>query len=301
MPTIKRRRDRVNEEPGNDDQEDEVAALKAKLAALEATQEEPDDDDEVEVRRPARKDPAATSVRHSSSQDKEEEDDDPRPRKAKAKAAVPEGVRGGWSGADTTSSAGGDAGGVTWLKIADKRVELFAFLEDAPLTSFRQHWLEPAGEGKSRPYLCPGSKCPICAQGDNPSGYFIFNVLHLSGGSDPEVKALQINQSAYKNLKEVFADRKTGDPVINAEGVYASGKRAGQGFQTRTTFTKVKERDLQDDWPEVFEFFDIDDLAGMLNEAMEDLYAIEEVSPKATPRRELEKLAKYLDEPEEAD
>jgi hypothetical protein len=258
-----------------------------------------DDDDDVleEERKPARKDRAARNVRHSSSQDREEDDDEP-PRRSR-KSDIPEGVRSGWDGAEQTVKSGGDSTGVNWLKI-EEHVELVAFLEDAPLTSFRQHWLE-TGEGKSRPYLCPGSKCPICGQGDNPAAYYIFNVLYLSGGATPEVRALQINTTAYKNLKEVFADRKTGTPVINAEGVYASIKKAGKGFQTRTTFAKVKERDLEDDWDEIFEYFDLKDLPGMLDDALDELYTIEEVSPKATPRRELEKLAKYLDEPDDED
>ena len=173
------------------------------------------------------------------------------------------------------------------------------FLEDAPLTSFRQHWLDAGGEGKQRPYLCPGSKCPVCGQGSTASPVYLFNVLYLSGGATPEVRVLQINQSAYKNLKEVFEDRKTGLPVIDEDGVYASIKKSGKGFQTRTTFSKVKERDLKDDWDEIFEYFDFKDLPDMIEEALEDLYDKEEVSPKPTPRRELEKLAKYLDEPDE--
>ena len=56
---------------------------------------------------------------------------------------------------------------------------------------------------------------------------------------------------------------KTGMPNINGEGIYASVKKAGTGFQTRTTFAKVKERDQKDDWDEIFEFFDFDELDGM--------------------------------------
>lgn len=315
MPTIKRRtrpssdapverkRDRVRDEEATDDDDDDV------------------EDDEA-PRRPARKDPAARSVRHSSNQDREQNDDDegddedrPRSRfrrpardddddndeeekpRRKSRADVPEGVRRGWDGAKATAAAGGDASGIAWLRIGD-HVELVKFLEDAPLTSFRQHWLE-SGEGKSRPHLCPGSKCPLCGQGNQPAAYYLFNVLYLSGGAIPEVRVLQVNQSAYKNLVEVFADRKTGDPAIDVEGLYASVKKTGKGFQTRTTFAKVKERDLKEDWDEIFEYFDFKDLPDMIDEALEELYTIEEVSPKPTPRRELEKLAKYLDEPDE--
>lgn len=308
MPTVARRRDRVRDDDEDttvdasdrpsrrhrEDDDDEPRTSRRERAARDdddddapedrprrSRREEPDDDDE----------PAPRSRR-----DRNDDDEEPRP---KAKRDVPEGVRKGWDGADETAKSGGEGGGVAWLRIED-RVELVKFLEDAPLTSYRQHWLESAStEGKARPYLCPGAKCPICAQGDSPAGYYLFNVLYLSGGAVPEVRVLQVNNTAYKNLKEVFADRKTGSPIIDADGVFASVKKSGKGFQTRTTFTKVKERDLQDDWDEVFEYFDFKDLPDMLDDAMKDLYTPEEVSPKATPRRELEKLAKYLDEPDE--
>lgn len=293
MPTIKRR-----VRPGEEEATEEtpVSRRRDRVERVEEPDdndivaEEPEDEPELE-HRPARKDPAATNVRHSSSQDRD--DDEP-----KSRAKTPEGVRGGWDGADETAKAGNDGSGVSRLKIEDK-VELLQFLEPAPLLSYRQHWIDSGDDNKSRPYLCPGSKCPICGQGDNPAAYYLFNVLYLSGGSTPEVRVLQINQSAYKNLKEVFADRKTGEPVIDAEGLYASVKKTGKGFQTRTTFTKVKERDLKEDWPEVFEYFDFDDLGAMVDEAMEDLYTKDEVAPKPTSRRDLDKLAKYLDEPDE--
>lgn len=315
MPTVARRRDRVrdddedttkdeDERPSrrrHEEDDDEPRTSRRERAARD---EEPDDDDPPpQRRRDEPDDDEDTRRRPNGRADREarrdrDDDDDDRPA-PKAKRDVPEGVRKGWDGADETAKSGGEGGGVAWLRIED-RVELVKFLEDAPLTSYRQHWLESAStEGKARPYLCPGAKCPICAQGDSPAGYYLFNVLYLSGGAVPEVRVLQINNTAYKNLKEVFADRKTGSPVIDADGLFASVKKSGKGFQTRTTFTKVKERDLQDDWDEIFEYFDFKDLPDLLDDADKELYTPEEVSPKATPRRELEKLAKYLDEPDE--
>ena len=311
MPTVSRRRDRVRSEDtepeeeeaprsrrSRDEEEPTEARRPSRSSRDDDDDEEPEekprsrrsrDDDDDEDEKPAR------SSRRSRDDDDDDEDEKPRSRSSK-KSEVPEGVRSGWEGAEQTINSGG-GGDVNWLKIGD-HVELIAFLEKAPLTSFRQHWLDSAGdERKSRPYLCPGSKCPVCGQGDNPSAYYIFNVLHLSGGAFPVVKALQINTSAYKDLKEVFNDRKTGLPVIDQD--FASVKKSGKGFQTRTKFTKVKDRDLQDDWDEIFEYFDFKDLDDICADAVSDLYTIEEVSPKATPRRELEKLAKYLDEPDE--
>jgi hypothetical protein len=323
MPTVNRRRDRVR-----DTDEDTMDEEKEERRPRRSRDEEPvsdrrtsrrvrdEDDDDIEEerarrdRRIARKErlldigdddePEEKPHSRRSRDDDDDEDDDRSSRRRSSsrekKSGVPEGVRGGWDGAEQTINSGG-GGDVNWLKIGD-HVELVRFLEEAPLTSFRQHWLDSAGdERKSRPYLCPGSKCPVCGQGDNPSAYYIFNVLHLSGGAFPEVKALQINTSAYKDLKEVFNDRKSGKPIIDED--FASVKKSGKGFQTRTKFTKVKDRDLEDDWDEIFEYFDLKDLDDIIDEAQDELYTIEEVSPKATPRRELEKLAKYLDEPDE--
>jgi hypothetical protein len=306
MPTVRRRssedtvanrrRDRVNDEDETTTTDDEPRSRRSRDV-------EPDEDEPREVRRTRRErdtddeeDPPQR--RSSRTQRDEDPDDDDRTarRSSSKKTDVPEGVRSGWDGAEQTINSGG-GGNVSWLKIGD-HVELVKFLEDGPLTSFRQHWLDSAGdERRSRAYLCPGSKCPVCGQGDNPSAYYIFNVLHLSGGAFPEVKALQINTSAYKDLKEVFHDRKTNKPVIDLD--FASVKKSGKGFQTRTKFGRVKDRDLEDDWDEIFEYFDFKDLDEIEDEAKGELYTIEEVSPKATPRRELEKLAKYLDEPDE--
>ena len=297
MPPVSRRRDRVRSEDTEPEEEEAPRSRRSRdeeeptEARRPSRSRDDDDDDEEPEEKPAR------SSRRSRDDDDDDDDEDEKPRsRSSKKSEVPEGVRSGWEGAEQTINSGG-GGDVNWLKIGD-HVELVAFLEKAPLTSFRQHWLDSAGdERKSRPYLCPGSKCPVCGQGDNPSAYYIFNVLHLSGGAFPVVKALQINTSAYKDLKEVFNDRKTGLPVIDQD--FASVKKSGKGFQTRTKFTKVKDRDLQDDWDEIFEYFDLKDLDDIIAETVDDLYTIEEVSPKATPRRELEKLAKYLDEPDD--
>jgi hypothetical protein len=316
MPTVRRRssedtvanrrRDRVRDEDETTEDEEEERPPRTRRerepVKHSSSQDRDDDrDDEDEDDEPPRR--SRRSEEHVRDDDdepprrrvkREEEDERPSRSSRSKKSDVPEGVRTGWDGADQTTRSGG-GGDVNWLKIGD-HVELIRFLEDAPLTSFRQHWLDSAGdERRSRPYLCPGSKCPVCGQGDNPSGYYIFNVLHLSGGGFPEAKALQINTSAYNDLKEVFKDRKTGNPIIDVD--FASLKKSGKGFQTRTKFTKVKDRDLEDDWNEIFEYFDFQDLDSIIEEALDDLYTIEDVSPKATSRRELEKLAKYLDEP----
>ena len=282
MPTIKRRNP---EEPVVERRRDRVAE--------EAPVEEDVVANDVDVDEVAEPE---SPVRHSSNQEREYE---PEPDE-EAVEELPEGVRTGWDGAEEVIKSGpvrASGGGIDWLKIKD-HVELVKFLDDAPLTSYSQHWLSPPGGGANRPYLCPGSKCPLCGQGHKASTYHVFNVLHLSDG-EPSVMAFQISPTTLKNLKEVFEDRKTGIPIIDKE--FASVRATGKDYGRRTTFLKVKERDLVEEWDEIFEHFKFEELDSLIEDAKAAVYTKEQVSPKATSRRDLEKLAKYLDEnpPEE--
>jgi hypothetical protein len=277
-------------------------------------EETPEDDDEVEPeeepapkrRRPAPEpeedddepEPAPKRRRRPEPEEEPEEDDpedEPAPkRRVKGKAAgakkggLPQGVRTGWGGAEETLKAGGQSANRIELK---GEPELVKFLEEAPFISCRQHWVSTeAGQG-NRPYLCPGkSSCPLCDLGDFASPMYGFNVLHLSNGDFPAVKTLQIGSKAYQALKETATNKTTGK--IEVQKGYFAVSKTGKGQKAQTNFIPVKERDLDDDWSEIFEYFEADDLAAIIEESLEDAYGPDIIKP--TPMRQLEEIARYL-------
>lgn len=308
--TASRRRDRVREDDADTTQEEyedqeETRPSSRKTRSTRSRRERDqdddngaDDDDEVDGQDDDDDDDdgtqARTSRRSTRTRKRRDDDDDERParRGNGRRPAKAEGVRLGWDGADETLKAGGSG---DWLN-PDKNIQLIKFLEDKPLLSCRQHWVETesnTGQTIRRPYVCPGVDCPLCAMGDQPGPLYAFNVLLLSGSGDPKVQVLRLTTTGYQNLKEVSNDRKTNLPVIDRD--FFAVQKTGAGTNSaRVVFRPVKERDLEDDWDEIFDQFDPDDLPDLIEDAQGMLFTSDVV--KVTPRRELEKLVKYLNE-----
>ena len=81
-----------------------------------------------------------------------------------------------------------------------------------------------------------------------------------------------------------------------------SVSKSGKGQTSQTNFRPVKDRDLEDDWEEVFETLDItaDDLEGVIEEAMDHLY--DDSFVRVSTRKALEDVARHLaDEDDEDD
>jgi hypothetical protein len=286
--TANRRRDRNREE------DSDVTAASDDDDVDENDSDYVDEDDETEDAPESRAKPART---RRSRTDDNGDDDEKSSRKNRRTSRQPAttGIRFGWDGAEETLKAGGSG---DWLN-PDKTIQLIKFLQDVPLLSCRQHWLDTegnAGQTVRRPYVCPGVGCPICALGDSPGPLYAFNVLHLSGSEQPRVKLLRLTTTGYQNLREVSADKKTGSPVIDRD-FYAVQKTGAGTNSARVVFRPVKERDLDDDWDEVYDHFDPDDLEDIIAEAQENLFPEDVIKP--TPMRELEKLARYLNDKED--
>jgi len=295
-----------------DDEEEPVAPKRRPAAAkrrapLIPVEDEDEDEEEPAPKRRSVRAPAAkgrvaaaqdireTFARMARNDEEEEEDSAPRKRSLArrtgkgAAGKLPPGVSTGWAGAEAIAKAGG--GNAPRLALTAAH-ELIKFLEPEPFMAFRQHWA-PSGPGQSeRPYPCPMPKdvCPFCDFGINGTSTFGFNILHLSDPAGPSVKILQIGIKAEKALLEACADKSTGAPRLERD--FFAVNRSGKGQQSQTNFRPVKLRDLEEDWPEVLEQFDVEELPEIIEDAKKQCFDTSIIPTYTT--KQLREVARYL-------
>jgi hypothetical protein len=188
-------------------------------------------------------------------------------------------VQAGWGAADALlkpKAASGDyPNDFRFSEVA----QLVRFLDDAPFSSYYQHWVDRT-EGK-RSFVCLGDDCPLCTvAGDKPRPKFAFNVLVLSEET-PSVQILTAPPTLARQLRAASEDPRRG-PLTK---YYWSISRQGSGPQTTYTLDRVRAGDLADEWdldPE-----EIDAIA-----AQSVKYDAEVVY--VSPREDLLKLARQL-------
>jgi hypothetical protein len=256
-----------------DDDEYEVVEVRRKKSKPVAEEPEPEEEPET-----------------AEAEETEEEEEQPR----KKKTGPPPGIRLGNAGAEQTKRTG--ASGPPRLKI-EKEPKLIKFLEPESLASFRQHWIPQAG-GPNRPYICPEKNCPLCDLGNNPGASIALNVLNLSADGQPANELCQIGIKAWESLKEIATDRKTGK--LELQRHYFAVSKSGKVQTSQTNWRPVKESDIEDDWPEVLENFEMDELPSIIKEAKGNVF---DWSVFTVPTiRQLRDVAKYLSEdPEDTD
>ena len=266
-----RRRDRSDEvdEFGDDIDATQTPAVSPKSTVV--SRRDYDENDEVEDLDP----------------EVEEEDETPvRSNKTSSRSALPPGIRVGFAGVEETrKSAGASA---TRLALSGDPV-LVKFLENEPFVTYRQHWMSQGGGQPDRPYVCIGVDCPLCAIGDNASQTIAYNVLHLNTGGEPTNKVAYFGIRAYNALLEAASDKATGAKRVERD--FWAVNRSGKGQQSQTNFRPVKQRDLEDDWTEILESFDIDDLPQIIENAKGNVFDFSIVS--VTSRQQLLEVAKF--------
>lgn len=295
-------------EEDEDDEEEEPAPKRrstkstTRRPARDEVEDEDEDEDDLEDeedeepaprRAPRSKTKAATPRRRAPEPEEEDEEEERAPRRTtrrtttrKAKSGLPPGVYTGLAGAEEVRKSGGS--GVTRLQIG-KDPELFKVLEPEPFLSYRQHWIAQGAGQPDRPYTCPGVDCPLCGISDNPSKVTVFNVLHLSAPGGPANKILQVAIRAYTAFKEA-ATSKTNDKVDFEKNFWVVQK-SGTGQKSQTNFRLVKPRDLEEDWPEIFDHFDYEELDDIVAEAKDSLFGPEIV--RVSTMKQLKDVAKF--------
>jgi len=296
------RRRRVSEpddyDPAEDGAEDEGTDEEPRRSSRRRRSAEPDDEpDEPRSRRSSR--------RRSRDEDEPDEDDAHRGRSRRGRSENadeprrPSGRRGGrdrtstpsstagagWSGVRANKDAVGDF--APTLKTEPNEEMLVKILDEEPFYTYLEHWLDELPKRKS--FVCLGrdNGCPLCAAGDRPKSYAMFNVVDLSDPDNPSVKAWKCGTQNSGVLEAYAKDKKSGP--LNREDMYFSILRTGskaKGWQT--TIKPVKARDVEEDW-------DMDALTSDELDAFEEkCYEADQVITVSS-KKQLEEIADLLD------
>lgn len=123
---------------------------------------------------------------------------------------------------------------------------LIKILDAEPFSVYSEHWIDELPGKKS--FICLGDDCPLCAIGDKPRVYSLFNILDLADPVNPEVRPWKVSQTVTGDLHRYAQDPKTSP--LNREDLYFSVFKSGGGSQgpMRTNLNPVKARDLEEDW-----------------------------------------------------
>ena len=119
--------------------------------------------------------------------------------------------------------------------------QVVVFLENEPLVSFRQHWIERKGK---RSFICMGKDCPLCAIGDRARTINYFNLVLLSAEGDPVNMIVVAGVQLSDQLHTHSVSERTG-PLVKG---YWAISRSGTTQRTNYGLDRVKERDLVEDW-----------------------------------------------------
>ena len=114
---------------------------------------------------------------------------------------------------------------------------LVRFLDDEPLVSYKQHWIERKGK---KSFYCIGKDCPLCNMGDKPRVKNIFNVVRLDEGSP-----VNLVLETGPRLTDILESKSRKTSLSRAYwGIAMHGKAGNTNFDV----AMVKERDLEDDF-----------------------------------------------------
>jgi hypothetical protein len=169
-----------------------------------------------------------------------------------------------------------------------------------PFASYKQHWVSQGAKKGDRPYTCLGLDCPLCDISDKASATYVFNVAQFVEGQDPALKLLRLGVTAYRAFKEAATPKGKTKPAW--EATFFAVYKSGTGRQIQTNFKSIKERDLEDDWEEIFDDdFGPDDVEPAIDELREKCFTPKDI--EMSTRKQLKELVKYLveDDDEEDD
>jgi hypothetical protein len=144
---------------------------------------------------------------------------------------------------------------------------IIKFLDEKPVTNYRQHWADWLPKGSKLSYVCLRVNCPICDIGDQGSARIGFNIVDFTNPEQP-ANAVFTTGMKVANLIESFAREKPTSPINRPDVYFAAWKTEEQGKRrtggtTQTNLKDVKARDLLED-------FDIEPLTDAEIAAFED-------------------------------
>lgn len=293
---ISRRGSRHDEEPDDEprgrsrrDNSEEDAPRRGRSRSSE-----PDDEPRGRGRSRGRDDEGSEEPRGRSRRSDRDADDD-RPRRGRssddrdARAPRERGrsttVGKGWGGYSQVKNLGSSDFVNTW-KLPHEST-LIKILDEEPFSTYAEHWIDERKGKKS--FVCLGDDCPLCAIGDTPKGFALFNILDLAHPDTPKVEVWKVGKQVGEVLERYSKDDKTSP--INRDDLYFDVFLSGgtsKGGNKRTNIATVKARDLVEDWDvEPFTEDELDEFYEKLKTEEDILYI--------NSRKELQEIADELD------
>jgi hypothetical protein len=232
-----------------------------------------DDDDDDDADRPrgrsrrSRDDDDDEDDRPRRSKRRSRDDDDERPRGKKRES-------GGWN--EFNRNASETSSFAHTIKLT-KDPQLIKFLEDEPVHSWNQHWIEREGK---KSFVCLGKRneCPLCDIGDKPRSQSALNAIVIDEKGNPSNGVI----IAGIKLANILQDKAKSKPLTDG---YWSMAIHGKGGQSNYEVARVKERDLEEDW-------DTDPLSSRdIKDAKEEMFEPNDII-QTSSRKELNDIAK---------
>lgn len=231
------------------DADDEDEAPRGRRSSRRSRDDDDEDEEPRRGRRSSRRDPDEDDdeprSRRSSSRRSRDDDEDDEPRGRGRGGNAPKNTAKGWGGYKAKRQETSDY--VKNYALPDKAPgEIIKIMDEEPFSVYAEHWLDEK-EGK-KSYVCIGEGCPLCAIGDKPRVYLLFNVLDLRDPENPVVAPWKVSQTVGDVLEGFASNSKTSP--INREDLYFSVYKTGGGKKGRvqTNINPVKARDLLEDW-----------------------------------------------------
>jgi hypothetical protein len=116
---------------------------------------------------------------------------------------------------------------------------LFAFLDDAPIDMFYQHFIMELPKGVRKSYTCSETQdCPLCEYGDTPRLLVAYNVAEFDDDGEYEVKYFIATPSVQKQIDKLPEKRLP----LNAEDNFFIVSKSEKKY----TFERIASDDLED-------------------------------------------------------
>lgn len=283
--------DYVPDDDEDDDEEEEERPRRKSAARSRKTRsrEDDDDDEDDEPPRKSTRKKSSAKPRRSRRDEDDEDDDDPedvededdddedeeeeRPRKkkssskssksstkkstSKSSSKKKQPIAGGWG--EFRKSKAASSQFPDWFKPGEEEA-VVKFLDDGPFATYRMHWFDELPKGERKGWICLDEiegECPACGIGDSPQLKALFNVLVFDLDSEEwENKVISAGVRLGNQLESVHEGRQ--GPLSKA---YWALSATGTAGAYAPNVTRVKERDLEEDWEvEPLEEDDIEDM-----------------------------------------
>src|SRR5580704_7132325 len=100
--------------------------------------------------------------------------------------------------------------------------KLIHFMEDEPLASWNEHWINEITDGK-KSFVCDGEDCPLCAFGLKATYRDAWNIVTFDSKGNPSVKYWIASPDPAEKIEEKHANART-SPLDRSDLYFAVSK-----------------------------------------------------------------------------